>query len=237
MGGRVSGVGLRSSHLTASDCFAEYQPILLAQDLTTVVGLQSLLRTHDGPNDMRSLFATDDVETLTSLNHVAGQVGLRDCPPLPGDTWLMVKVDAAVGRRTVLALARAVTGTRVRQDQIIIETRFTDQGGARGAEVLATLAAARALGMRTAIAAVDGSHSLRPFLVAADVVKLDQRLLDAQCEGEAREVAAAARDGGLPLLAFGIETASDVAAAELLGAVWLQGRHLAPPSRTGRRRG
>ncbi|HVU73344.1 MAG TPA: EAL domain-containing protein [Mycobacteriales bacterium] len=225
----------RPANPAAQDWYADFQPVF-ADDLTTVVGYQSLLRSVQDPVDVQRLFATDDVDLLTQLNLVATQVALRDCPPLPEGGWLMVKVDAPVGRRTVLALARALTAAGVKHAQLLVEVRFTDQGGARAAEVLATLAAARAQGMRTAVAAVDGWRSLRPFLVAADVVKLDRRLLDDRDPRKADEVVAATRGGGLPLLAFGVESAADVDAARRLGVDWLQGRHLAPPSRHGQRR-
>lgn len=210
------------------------QPIV---DLASgeVVGVEALARFSDGRSPDRWFAEAASVGLGTALELAAVQAALARIDELPSTASLNVNVSAATaGADALAAMLETVPAGRVVLE-ITEHVPVTDYPG-----LGAALARLRARGVRLAIDdAGAGFASLHHVLeLKPDVVKLDASLvrgIDSKAEHRAlvSALVSFAKETSCALIAEGIETAGELAAAREVGVGCAQGFHLGMPDAAG----
>ena len=210
------------------------QPIV---DLVSgeVVGVEALARFHDGRSPDRWFADAASVGLGQALELAAVHAALARIGELPRTASLNVNVSAATACTDALAEMLA----SVPPGRVILE--ITEHMPVSDYPALASaLARLRARGVRLAIDdAGAGFASLHHVLeLKPDVVKLDASLvrgMDSKAEHRAlvSAMVSFAKETGCSLIAEGIETAGELAAAREVGVGCAQGFHLGIPEAAG----
>jgi EAL domain-containing protein (putative c-di-GMP-specific phosphodiesterase class I)/FixJ family two-component response regulator len=209
-----------------------FQPIV-ALATRTLAGYEALARFTVEPDQTPDVWFADAerVGLRLELELAAIERALIELPGLEPDVYLSVNVSPA----TILGGALDELIPCAIRPRIVLE--LTEHAPIESYEALAaSLASLRADGVRLAVDdAGAGFASLRHILkLEPDLIKIDQSLTkDIEHDSRVRALAAAiiafARETGVAVVGEGIETESQLAALEALGATRAQGYVLGRP--------
>jgi EAL domain-containing protein (putative c-di-GMP-specific phosphodiesterase class I) len=204
---------------------SRYQRVV---DLATgdTVGYEATLHAEEDGRELApaELFATTaSADQVLEIDRVGWRTAMEGVGPWLGGCLLFVK--ATTGRIEPRTLAAQLATSGLDHDRLVVQLTPGVTAGGRIA-VRQSAGQCRELGVQVAVVASDSAH-VDALDEAPAVVKLARDLL--ADDAAAAAVASAARRAGSTLLAFGIETETQVQRALWLGCTWGQGYRFGKP--------